>query len=121
LEGSASAPAKRATAGFALSLIAGIFVLINGLAWIALSSLFDSLGLGGMFGFGLALDMLGILLIMFAIIIFIGAYLIYMPGRETLGGILVLIFSIVSFIGGGGFFIGAILGIVGGALGLAKK
>jgi hypothetical protein len=58
---------------------------------------------------------------MFAIIIFIGAYLIYMPGRETLGGILVLIFSIVSFIGGGGFFIGAILGIVGGALGLAKK
>jgi hypothetical protein len=118
LEGSAP---KRATAGFALSLVAGIFVLINGLAWFALSSFFDSLGLGGLFGFGLALDMLGIITIVFAIIIFIGGYLIYMPGKEMIGGILVLIFSIISFMGGGGFIIGAILGIIGGALGLAKK
>jgi len=118
LEGSAP---KRATAGFALSLVAGIFVLINGFAWIALSSFFDSLGLGGLFGFGLALDMLGTLIIVFAIIIFIGAFLIYRPGNEMIGGILVLIFSIISFIGFGGFIIGAILGIIGGALGLAKK
>jgi len=33
----------------------------------------------------------------------------------------VLIFSIISFFVGGGFIIGSILGIIGGALGLAKK
>jgi hypothetical protein len=39
----------------------------------------------------------------------------------VIGGILVLIFSILSIIIGGGFIIGLILGIIGGALGLAKK
>jgi len=118
LEGST---AKRATVGFILSLIGGIFILLNGLVWFAMSDFFNSLGLGGMFGFGLALDVLGGILVVFAIIIFIGAYLIYMPGNEMIGGILVLIFSIISFIGGGGFVIGAILGLVGGILGLLKK
>lgn len=113
--------AKRATVGFILSLIGGIFILINGVVWFALSDLFESWGLGGMFGFGLAMDVLGGVMIVFAIIVFIGAYLIYLPGNEMIGGILVLIFSIISFIGFGGFIIGAILGIIGGALGLAKK
>jgi len=112
---------KRATAGFIISLIAGIFVLINGIAWFMLSDLFETLGLGGMFGFGLVLETLGIITIVFAIILFIGAILIYMPGKELIGGILVLVFSIISFFTGGGFIIGAILGIIGGALGLAKK
>jgi hypothetical protein len=34
---------------------------------------------------------------------------------------MVLIFSILSIVIGGGFFIGLILGIIGGALGIAKK
>jgi len=57
----------------------------------------------------------------FAILVIIGAILIYMPGKEVIGGILVLIFSILSIVIGGGFLIGLILGIIGGALGLAKK
>jgi hypothetical protein len=44
-----------------------------------------------------------------------------MPGKETIGGILVIILSILSIVIGGGFFIGLILGIIGGILGLAKK
>lgn len=36
-------------------------------------------------------------------------------------GVLIPIFSILSLFGGGGFFIGMILGIIGGALGLAWK
>lgn len=121
MEGSASAPAKRATAGFAISLVAGILVILDGLVLIAASSILSDLGVGDIAGVGLALNMLGGIAVVFAIIIFIGAWLIYTPGREMLGGILVLIFSIVSIITGGGFFIGLILGIIGGALGLAKK
>lgn len=116
-----SAPVKRATAGFALSLVAGIFVILDGLFLLVASSILKDLGVGDIAGVGLTLDVLGMLGVVFAIIIFIGAWLIYTPGKEMLGGILVLIFSIISIITGGGFFLGMILGIIGGALGLAKK
>ncbi|MEM4427768.1 MAG: DUF6114 domain-containing protein [Zestosphaera sp.] len=44
------------------------------------------------------------------------------PGRVKTGSILVLIFSILSlFTVGGGFFIGFILGLIGGILGLTWK
>jgi hypothetical protein len=57
-----------------------------------------------------------------ALVVIAGAILIYMPGYEVIGGILVLVFSIVSlFFTLGGLIIGMILGIVGGALGIAKK
>ena len=59
--------------------------------------------------------------VILAILVIIGAILIYMPGKEIIGGILVIIFSILSIFIGGGFLIGLILGIIGGALGLAKK
>jgi len=65
--------------------------------------------------------MMGVISLIFGIIVLIGAFLIYMPGKEVIGGILVLIFSILSIFVGGGFLIGLILGIIGGALGLAKK
>jgi len=42
-------------------------------------------------------------------------------GKTTPGGILVLLFGILSLFLGGGFFIGFILAIIGGALGLAGK
>lgn len=40
-------------------------------------------------------------------------------GRKTYG-VLILVFSIISFVGMGGFFIGAILGLVGGVLALTN-
>lgn len=53
------------------------------------------------------------------IVVLIGAAMIYSrPSKATTWGLLVLIFSIVSFVGMGGFFLGAVLGIVGGALAL---
>jgi len=70
---------------------------------------------------GAAFAVYGAIGLLFAIIVIVGAILIYRPGKEILGGILVLVFSILSIIIGGGFFIGLILGIVGGALGIAKK
>jgi hypothetical protein len=111
-------PVKRATAGFAISLIAGILVLLDGIALIAVSGYVSSLT---GYDLGSAIGAIGGLGIVFALIILFGAWLIYTPGKETLGGILVLIFSIISIFTGGGFFIGLVLGIIGGALGLAKK
>ena len=54
------------------------------------------------------------------IIILVGGFLMRNPAKRKMGSILVLICSIISLVTilGSGFFVGAILGIIGGALGL---
>ena len=112
---------KRATTGFIISLIAGILIVINGLMFVALAEFLETLETSlpifvtGIFA-GLAA--VGVIL---GVLVIIGAILIYMPGKEVIGGILVIIISILSIVIGGGFLIGLILGIIGGILGLAKK
>lgn len=124
------APVKKATAGFIISLIAGIIDAIAALIIIATASLIGQLGetIPGLepgIGLGIAeaaLTTWGAIGLIMAIVVIIGAILIYMPGKEVVGGILVLIFSIISFpFTLGGLIIGLILGIIGGALGIAKK
>lgn len=116
---------KKATAGFIISLIAGIMILINALMFFALTSFVGSIPMPvtipGMELVEAVFATIGMIGLVFAIIVIIGAILIYMPGKEIIGGILVLIFSILSIIIGGGFVLGLILGIIGGALGIAKK
>ena len=120
---------KKATAGFVVSLIAGILILINGVALIWLYTAIKTFTgfmpqmpmTGAAQAMGSFWAMMGVISLIFGIIVLIGAFLIYMPGKEVIGGILVLIFSILSIFVGGGFLIGLILGIIGGALGLAKK
>jgi Na+-driven multidrug efflux pump len=58
--------------------------------------------------------------LVFGIIVLVGAILMRKPEKAKIGAILVLIFSILSIVIGGGFVIGMILGIIGGALGLKK-
>jgi hypothetical protein len=70
---------------------------------------------------GLRWEITGSIAIVFAILLIIGAVLIFTPGRETIGGIIVLIFSVLSIIAGGGWLLGFALGIAGGTLGLLKK
>ncbi len=56
------------------------------------------------------------------IVVLIGALMLYSrPKQAHMWGTLVLIFSIISLVSMGGFIIGAILGIVGGALAIAWK
>jgi len=119
---------KKATAGFIVSLIGGIIdalvavIMIAAASWMA--EFGESIGYPG-FGAELAAAALatwGAIGLILAILVIIGAVLIYMPGKEVIGGILVLVFSIISlFFTAGGLFIGLILGIIGGALGIAKK
>jgi len=42
-------------------------------------------------------------------------------GQREVWGILILVFSVLSFLGPGGFFVGAILGILGGIMTLMWK
>jgi hypothetical protein len=119
---------KRATAGFALSLISGVLVLLNGMLLIVIATrLQDFLNDVGMSDLPRSvlgetfLTAIGAVGLAFGVLILIGSYLIYTPGKETLGGILVLVFGMLSIFTGGGLIVGMILGIIGGALGLAKK
>jgi hypothetical protein len=112
-----TAPAKKATAGFILSLLSGILVLLDGTIRAAVgrhllaTELFrgELIRISGAIGFILG------------IIIIVGAILIYVLGKAMVGGIIVLIFAVLSIIGGGGFVIGLILGVIGAVLALMKK
>lgn len=121
---------KRATAGFIVSLVGGIIDAIVALIIIGVAGFISELdetipgftdaGLTDAAGFAIAT--VGAIGLILAILVIVGAILIYMPGKEVIGGILVLVFSIIcAFFTLGGFIIGLILGIVGGALGIAKK
>ncbi len=92
--------------GGILILILGIIILAVGAAFMAfmvpvwLSSLVSGIGIWG---------------IICGLVVLVASYLCYVkPEPYTIWGILILVFSILSFIEGGGFFIGAILGIIGG-------
>ena len=113
---------KKATVGFIISLIAGILILINGLLFVGIAGIVGSIpGMDVIPGITEMIAGFATVGLIFAIIVIIGAILIYMPGKEIIGGILVLIFSILSIFIGGGFLIGLILGIIGGILGILKK
>lgn len=128
------------TTAFVISLIAGILDLISGIMYLLTGATFPN-GLmggyypgmrrmmggyyGGMMGgypgsaesLSSFMAFLGVIGIICGIIILIGAFMLY-SGRASYGtwGIVILVLSIVGLLGGGGFLIGAILGIVGGIL-----
>jgi hypothetical protein len=117
-----STPPKRAIIGFALSLVATLIIFAQGIVRIfreALALLSDELRQRILAG--LALQVVGLIAIIFAVLVMVGAYFIYSPGKETLGGIIVLVFAALSIITGGGWLVGLILGMVGGILGILKK
>ena len=117
---------EKPTAAFALSLVGAILMILGGLAYAILASIaggFISI-VPGMEWLGGLLIIMGILGLIFGIIVLVGAIMIYSGerGKVRTGSILVLIFSILNLIfGGGGFYIGFILGLIGGILGLVWK
>jgi hypothetical protein len=91
-------------------------------------------GTGGMMGggFGMmmpvqpfmwtAMAVIPVLSIGTGVILIIGGYSIYRkPESADKWGTAILVTSIVSLFGMGGFFIGAILGIIGGILALTRR
>ncbi len=127
------------TVAYVLSLIGGLIVLvvsILNLLWFGAGASF----LGGYGGYmhgmmdgyhnfmgnyasstsffaGISLVSLicGIILVVAAVMLWI------QPQAHIIWAVVIIVFSAVSFVGMGGYFIGAILGIVGGAIALSYK
>jgi hypothetical protein len=121
----ASMAGSKPTAAFVLGLIGGIFILINAIAFYIMSSFLNTI-LGGMGGAASgAMTMINTL----QILLWVAAFGVLLPSillfvkteMHKIWGALILVFSIVSLAGGGGFFIGFILGLIGGILGITFK
>ena len=100
---------------FAFSLAGAMLILLRGLVRIvwAKSSLSRIRRNSTEISCGLALNIVGGIAVVFAVLIIVGAYFIY-NGIEVTGGVIVLIFSVLSIFVGSGWLIGLILGIIGG-------
>ena len=113
------------TAAFVLSLIGGVLIVICGLGYAVLGAICGSLASmapgGG--GAGAAIFIYMALGLISGVTVIAGAVMINKaePDKVKKGSILVVVFSIVSLVSGGGFYIGTILGIIGGVLGLVWK
>lgn len=112
--------AEKPTAGFVLSLIGGIFILLGGLLWISVGAIIGSLGLGD---FGLGPTLLGAVGVIMALLVMIGGVMMYMrPQQHLMWGVIVLVFTLVSVpFSFFGLLIGFILGLIGGILGIVFK
>lgn len=73
-------------------------------------------GYGASFGFMYGLIIIGLVS---GVVVTIGAVMLSLrPAGHDMWGTLILVFSLIGFLGMGGFFIGAIVGVVGGILAL---
>ncbi len=130
---------QRLTFAFIVSLVGGLIVLIASLVNVVwfLSGAANFGGFGNfmrgamgeyhgfMGSYGTSNSFLAgisIVGLVCGVIVLIGAIMLRVDTHQsTLWAIVVIIFSVVSFAGMGGYFIGAVLGIVGGAFVLATR
>ena len=128
---------ERPSVAVILSLVGGALMLIGGgISFIM--TLYGwgfgmMAGFGGMMGgyqgmmgsFGVPFGFMGSLMLVGLVsgilVIICAVMLNTRPAEHGAWGIVIVIFSIVSFVGTGGFFIGAILGIIGGAFAIGWK
>lgn len=119
-------------AAFILSLLGGIFMIIGGtlpLAFFRAVSYGEEYGHRGwhmmdMMGWGMMgfFTWFWIIGLISGVIVLVAAIMLYSKPRETtLWGVLIIVFSVISLLGAGGFFIGFILGLIGGILALTWK
>jgi len=133
----------RAVAPFVLSLIGGVFILLGAIVISmftfgsptivgSMSSSMSGMmgGMNGQTGMGMMIGGMMGLYPVFSIIglasgalVILGAVMLYSrPFEKDLWGGVIIAFSILGILGGmGGFMIGLVLGIVGGALALARN
>ena len=126
---------QKPSISFILSLIGGLIILVGSLVnivWYALgSSAFGSYwgmmggyhGMTGNFGFSnsymTAFSVVGLVC---GIVVVISALMLKArPTEHSAWGALIIVFSAISLISMGGWFVGALLGIIGGAFALSWK
>jgi hypothetical protein len=127
------------TISYILSLIGGLIVLLYSLWSLVISAFYgpywDGIGgwMSGMMGsynnfmgmyngsteFMVVTSIVGLVS---GVIMVVGAAMLRAhPQEHTMWGIVIIIFSALSFVGMGGFFIGALLGIIGGAFAISYR
>ena len=121
------------TTAFILSLLGGTIIVLGSIIALLLAAFGSPYGayygmgpgmMGGYwFGYGSAwLWSLTAVSLGCGVIVLIGAIMLNArPGDHFTWGVIVLAFSVISFVGMGGYVIGAILGMAGGALALSYK
>ena len=121
---------EKPTVAFILSLIGGIIILLIALLVLVSSFVIREEELKGLLPVEIDVENLrftvqiaGLVGIVSGILVIVGAIMINSGklGRVKIGGIIAIIFSITSIFAGGGFFIGLILGLIGGILALTWK
>ena len=117
---------QKPTAAFVLSLIAAVLVIIQGIIRLLQSRALEISGVtdkvSGRVLAGVSLAHLGAIALIFGVLILVGAIILYKTTMILPGAVIVLVFSILSIISGGLFgFIGFVIGIIAGVLGLIKK
>ncbi|MEM2760992.1 MAG: DUF6114 domain-containing protein [Nitrososphaerales archaeon] len=111
-----------------LSLSGGVLIVLASVTSLIWHAAFTQMGgMVGMqrwmFGSGFTAMIFGIsaIGIVSGGLIILGAIMMNRkPEENNRWGVIVLVFSVISFMGTGGFFIGAVLGIIGGILAVVK-
>jgi len=122
------------SAAFILSLIGGLVIVVGSaietlfIAFGSYNGTYYGMGPGmmsgdGFYGYGSGwMASFSLIALVLGIIVLIGAIMLRArPAEHITWGIIILVFSIASFIGMGGYFIGATLGIAGGAIALSYR
>jgi hypothetical protein len=103
---------------YLLALIGGILILIlsiiSAIILAVIATAFAAVGFG--LGVGIAVAFAVVALLFGLIVLYFAMKLKSNPQNAKTYGILILVFALISFIGGGGFYIGAILALIGGIL-----
>jgi hypothetical protein len=113
----------KVTLGFVFSVVGALLIMLRGLVRIIAGDIVVFVGsdeIRRRFLAGLALNILGMAAVVFAVLILIGAYLLY-SGMTATGASMVLAFSLLSIAVGSGWLIGLILGVIGAVLAFIKK
>ena len=116
---------EKPTKAFILSLIAGILIISNSALLGAAATWFPWIipALpGSSANDTTVLIRLAAVGLIFGVLVLLGAIMLHIkPVDKKVWGIIIVVFSIPSVVTGGGFIIGFILGIIGGALALSRK
>jgi hypothetical protein len=116
---------KRPTKAFRLAIIAGFLIVINstlvGIAAAWFPAVFPTLPGSTSTDQSVLFRLTAVGLASGVLVLLGGMLLHYKPSHMRAWGVMIIVFSLTSLVTAGGFIIGFILGIIGGAFALSGK